>query len=138
MIAKIFVTDLDEKSREQLKAKLQQEGFQVEVESDPERINKGAQVHAFPKASTLSVVSSSSFHQGSLEVGYTELKKKWCDSFEKDYLMKILNKTGGNVSAAAREAKLDRSNFLRLLRRHGIKAQEFRKEDHHSEELKVA
>ena len=32
------------------------------------------------------------------------------------------------LSAAAREAYLDRSNFLRLLRRHRMTAQEFRKE----------
>ncbi len=58
---------------------------------------------------------------------YTDLKKKWCDSFEREYLTSVLNRHGGNVSAAAREAKLDRSNFLRLLRRHQLKAQEYRK-----------
>lgn len=63
---------------------------------------------------------------GSAE-SYTQLKKKWCDSFEREYLVSVLNRNGGNVSAAAREAKLDRSNFLRLLRRHSVKAQEYRK-----------
>jgi DNA-binding NtrC family response regulator len=58
---------------------------------------------------------------------YTELKKKWTDAFEKEYLTAILARHGGNVSAAAREAKLDRSNFLRLLRRHQLRAQEYRK-----------
>jgi transcriptional regulator of acetoin/glycerol metabolism len=61
------------------------------------------------------------------EASYTDLKKKWCDSFEREYLVGILNKNAGNVSAAAREARLDRSNFLRLLRRHGLRAQEYRK-----------
>jgi DNA-binding NtrC family response regulator len=61
--------------------------------------------------------------------GYMELKKKWSDSFEKEYLLAALARHGGNVSAASREAKLDRSNFLRLLRRHGLKAQEFRSKD---------
>jgi DNA-binding NtrC family response regulator len=58
---------------------------------------------------------------------YTELKKKWSDSFEREYLISTLSRNGGNVSAAAREAKLDRSNFLRLLRRHKLKSQEYRK-----------
>ena len=58
---------------------------------------------------------------------FTELKKKWSDSFEREYLTAVLNRHGGNVSAAAREAKLDRSNFLRLLRRHQLSAQEYRK-----------
>jgi two-component system nitrogen regulation response regulator NtrX len=58
---------------------------------------------------------------------FTDLKKKWSDSFEREYLLSVLNRHGGNVSAAAREAKLDRSNFLRLLRRHQLRATEFRK-----------
>jgi anaerobic nitric oxide reductase transcription regulator len=60
-------------------------------------------------------------------IGYTELKRKWSESFEREFLISSLARHGGNVSAAAREAKLDRSNFLRLLRRHGLKAQEYRK-----------
>ena len=59
--------------------------------------------------------------------GYMSLKKKWSNSFEREYLQAALGRHNGNVSAAAREAKLDRSNFLRLLRRHGLKALEFRK-----------
>jgi DNA-binding NtrC family response regulator len=59
--------------------------------------------------------------------GYTELKKRWSDSFEREYLIGSLQRHGGNVSAAAREARLDRSNFLRLLRRHSLKAQDYRK-----------
>ncbi len=61
--------------------------------------------------------------------GYMELKKKWGDSFEREYLLSSLNRHDGNVSAAAREAKLDRSNFLRLLRRHQLKAAGYRKVD---------
>ena len=61
------------------------------------------------------------------EPGYAELKKRWVDSFEREFLTAALNRSGGNVSAAARSAKLDRSNFLRLLRRHGLKSQEYRK-----------
>ncbi len=59
--------------------------------------------------------------------GYTDLKKKWADSFEREYLTATLTRHAGNVSAAAREARLDRNNFLRLLRRHGLKAQTYRK-----------
>jgi DNA-binding NtrC family response regulator len=60
-------------------------------------------------------------------LSFTDLKRQWNDSFEKDYLIHILNKWSGNVSAAARESKLDRSNFLRLLRRHGLRSVEYRK-----------
>lgn len=58
---------------------------------------------------------------------YMELKKKWTESFEKEYLSSALARHSGNVSAAAREAQLDRSNFLRLLRRYGIQSVAFRK-----------
>ena len=57
---------------------------------------------------------------------FTNLKKKWSDEFEKEYLQSLLTRTQGNVSAAAKESGIDRSNFLRLLRRHQINAQNFR------------
>ncbi len=59
--------------------------------------------------------------------GYMGLKKKWGETFEREYLLASLARHSGNVSAAAREAKLDRSNFLRLLRRHRLTASSFRK-----------
>ncbi len=58
---------------------------------------------------------------------YIEAKKRWSDAFEKEYLCSVLKKHDGNVSAASRESQMDRSNFLRLLRRHGVKAESFRK-----------
>ncbi|MBC7385434.1 MAG: sigma-54-dependent Fis family transcriptional regulator [Cryobacterium sp.] len=64
---------------------------------------------------------------GTTETGsYMEMKKQWVDAFEKEYLVNTLTRHDGNVSAAAREAMLDRSNFLRLLRRHAVKAADFR------------
>jgi DNA-binding NtrC family response regulator len=57
---------------------------------------------------------------------YTLLKKKWSESFEKEYLTKVLIRHQGNVTAAAKEACVDRSNFLRLLRRHHIDAAQYR------------
>lgn len=64
------------------------------------------------------------------EVGglrYTAMKKKWSESFEKEYLTSILARHRGNVSSAAREAQIDRSNFLRLLRKYQLRSQNFRK-----------
>lgn len=58
--------------------------------------------------------------------GYMAMKKRWSQEFERAYLLKALERHQGNVSAAAREAKIDRSNFLRLLRRHAIRADIFR------------
>ena len=74
-----------------------------------------------PKANLFSVT-----HVNENSFNYTQLKKKWCDSFEKEYLENILHRYSGNVTAAAKEAGIDRSNFLRLLRRHQLNAQAFR------------
>jgi two-component system response regulator AtoC len=57
---------------------------------------------------------------------YTLLKKKWSDVFEREYLTGLLDRHGGNVTAASKEAGVDRSNFLRLLRRHQIDAATYR------------
>jgi two-component system response regulator AtoC len=57
---------------------------------------------------------------------YTLLKKKWSDTFEREYLTGLLERHHGNVTAAAKDAGVDRSNFLRLLRRHHIEAANYR------------
>jgi transcriptional regulator of acetoin/glycerol metabolism len=40
---------------------------------------------------------------------------------EKDALVELLDKNGGNVSAAAREAGIDRRHLHRLLKKHGLR-----------------
>ncbi len=87
----------------------------------PTSTSAAARVATAGAGPSLSVVTS--------PFGYMELKRKWSDSFEKEYLAAALNRNGGNVSAAAREAKLDRSNFLRLLRRHQLRAQDYREHE---------
>ena len=57
---------------------------------------------------------------------YTLLKKKWSDVFEREYLTGLLERHHGNVTAASKDAGVDRSNFLRLLRRHHIDAANYR------------
>lgn len=41
-------------------------------------------------------------------------------TFERDYLMQLLETTGGNVTQAARIAQRNRTEFYKLLARHGI------------------
>ena len=50
----------------------------------------------------------------------TEAKRRASAAFEKRYLIKVMEKSKGSVSEAARLAGLDRTNFRRLLQRHGI------------------
>jgi two-component system response regulator GlrR len=49
------------------------------------------------------------------------------DKFERDYLAKLLKITAGNVSKAAKIAQRNRTEFYKLLNRHHLSAEAFRK-----------
>ncbi|MCA2976962.1 MAG: sigma 54-dependent Fis family transcriptional regulator [Myxococcaceae bacterium] len=55
------------------------------------------------------------------ELPYRDARARVLDRFEKHYLARLLEVTAGNVSAAARHAKMDRSHLIELLTRHGLK-----------------
>jgi len=52
------------------------------------------------------------------------------DAFERGYLIEALSRSGGNVSAAARMAGRNRTDFYELLRRHGLSAADFKDTGH--------
>ncbi|UJR78683.1 sigma 54-interacting transcriptional regulator [Sandaracinus amylolyticus] len=52
---------------------------------------------------------------------YRDARRAVLDDFERRYLARLLERTGGNVRAAAREAELDRTYLTDLLKRHGLK-----------------
>lgn len=53
-------------------------------------------------------------------------KKRAVEEFEKNYLQSLLTAHQGNVSHAAQAAQKDRGTLLQLLRKYGIKAENFR------------
>ena len=53
-------------------------------------------------------------------------KRKAALDFEKAYLERVLERAKGSISAASRIAGIDRTNFRRLLQRHGIDSTRFR------------
>ena len=51
---------------------------------------------------------------------YAHAKKLAMRAFERRYLSALLEKSGNNVSSAARSAGVDRSNFRRLLKQYEV------------------
>jgi len=56
-----------------------------------------------------------------IEMPFKEAKDAIVARFERDYLVALLEWSGGNVSRAARKANLDRMYLHRLLQRHGLR-----------------
>jgi two-component system response regulator GlrR len=48
------------------------------------------------------------------------------EQFERDYLVRILNLAEGNIALASRLAERNRSEFYKLLKRHGLDPDQFR------------
>ena len=61
-------------------------------------------------------------------LSFAEAKRRHTAPFEYQYLTKLLQRFGGNVTKAAARAGMHRSSFQRLLRRHRIDAHTFRGE----------
>ena len=51
------------------------------------------------------------------DLQYMDAKRKWLEIFEEGYVRAILEANSGNISAAAREANMDRKSIQRILKR---------------------
>ena len=54
------------------------------------------------------------------DLGFKDAKEQWVASFEKQYLEEILKRNGYNISAAAKEAGIDRKSVQRLVRKYKL------------------
>ena len=55
------------------------------------------------------------------ELPFHDAKARHTDRFEREYLRRLLDKHGGNVSEVARVAALSRQTCYRLMHKHGIR-----------------
>ncbi len=51
---------------------------------------------------------------------FKDAKEQWVSTFEKDYIVALLEKNDHNISHAAREADIDRKYFRKLMKKYGI------------------
>ena len=54
------------------------------------------------------------------ESAFKDAKEQWIAVFEKDYIENLLRKNNNNISHAAREAKIDRKYFRKLMKKYEI------------------
>lgn len=52
---------------------------------------------------------------------FKEAKERLVDAFEREYVARLLERHGGNLSRAAQEADLDRNYLSRLAKKHGLR-----------------
>jgi DNA-binding NtrC family response regulator len=69
------------------------------------------------EASTEDVPSSADWSA----LSYREAKKQLTDRFERDFAAQLLERTHGNVRAAARLGRMDRNFLADLAKRHGLR-----------------
>lgn len=68
------------------------------------------------KVVSLQLVEDAVRHQGDTILPLTEAKRQ----FEKDYVEQLLRTTSGNMTLAAKLAQRNRSDFYKIMKRHGI------------------
>lgn len=54
------------------------------------------------------------------DLGFKDAKEQWIASFEKQYLSDLLKRNNFNISAAAKEAGIDRKSVQRLVRKYNL------------------
>jgi transcriptional regulator with PAS, ATPase and Fis domain len=63
-------------------------------------------------------------------LSYKEAKQQVLDSFSKEFVDRLLQMSKGNISQAAKQARMDSANFRRLMRKYGIQVEEHKKNQH--------
>jgi DNA-binding NtrC family response regulator len=83
---------------------------------------EGGEGHAVPPASArlARTEDPDELPPARIDVPFKELREAWLDHLERDYIGRLLEKYGRNVTAIAEAARLDRTYVHRLLRKHDL------------------
>jgi transcriptional regulator with PAS, ATPase and Fis domain len=90
------------------------DGDTISLDTLPEAL-KMTDVH--PGAAS---TPSQAVREGDSELPFKDAKERLIEAFERQYLIDLLDRHGGNVSKAARAAHMDRKSITRLMKKHGI------------------
>jgi len=52
--------------------------------------------------------------------GFKEFRERWIELGEREYLRRLMKRTGRSSGAASRDAGLERTYLYRLLKKHGV------------------
>lgn len=74
-------------------------------------------------------VSATMLNRNSEVLPFKDVKEEIISAFERQYLETLLEKTGMNISRAARRAGIDRRHFYRLLNKHDISTDDGQDDD---------
>ncbi|MGE5681447.1 MAG: sigma-54-dependent transcriptional regulator [Bacillota bacterium] len=61
-----------------------------------------------------------------ISMNFSESRNNILNLFEKEFLIELLSQNQGNVTKAARASDMTRQNFQRMMKKHNIRAEEFR------------
>ncbi len=97
-----------------------QSALQMAVDADPERLATTVTDGRVPPGATFDPQKSSLLESVSFESDFRSFRERWSGVGEREYLRRLLTRNGNNVSAAAREAGVDRTYLHRLIRNHAL------------------
>ena len=98
------------------------DGDCIELVDLPDYISGGAPESG---SSAIHLAAGAMSPQSLVDRTFKDAKEEWLTAFERDYVISLLRKNGGNISHAAREADIDRKYFRKLMKKYGITADEF-------------
>ena len=101
------------------------DGEQIDVDDLPENLRDAVRVAPIGRALTAEPRTASAPRppEELLDgVTFKDAKERWVSSFERDYIVSLLKRHGGNISHAARDADIDRKYFRKLMKKYEIEA----------------
>ena len=84
------------------------------------RLGLEVRIFDLPVSGGTSSAATPSFAPGQ---SYREIREQFETDFERRYVSWLLDRHAGNISAAAREARMDRKHLYDLARRHGLRGE---------------